>query len=133
MNQNGKVSVIVPVYNAEKYLGYCLNSLLSQTYTNWEAILINDGSFDGSLEICKNYAELDSRFRVFTKENGGVSSARNYGLQFVQSKASPNRLPIDSFRVPFIVSRADSLMSISSPLTLRLHIPTLAASNTDRI
>ena len=86
MNQNGKVSVIVPVYNAEKYLGYCLNSLLSQTYTNWEAILINDGSFDGSLEICKNYAELDSRFRVFTKENGGVSSARNYGLQFVQGE-----------------------------------------------
>ena len=60
MNQNGKVSVIVPVYNAEKYLGYCLNSLLSQTYTNWEAILINDGSFDGSLEICKNYVTIQS-------------------------------------------------------------------------
>ena len=86
MNQNGKVSVVVPVYNAEKYLGYCLNSLLSQTYTNWEAILVDDGSTDGSLEICKNYACLDSRFRVFTKENGGVSSARNYGLQFVQGE-----------------------------------------------
>lgn len=86
MNQNGKVSVIVPIYNAEKYLGYCLNSLLSQTYTNWEAILVDDGSSDDSLEICKNYVRLDSRFQVFTKENGGVSSARNYGLQFVQGE-----------------------------------------------
>lgn len=80
MNLNKKVSIIVPVYNAEKYLGYCLNSILSQTYVNWEAILVDDGSSDNSLEICKNYAQLDNRFHVYSKENGGVSSARNYGL-----------------------------------------------------
>lgn len=80
MDLNKKVSIIVPVYNTENYLGYCLNSILSQTYVNWEAILVDDGSSDNSLEICRNYAQLDNRFHVYSKENGGVSSARNYGL-----------------------------------------------------
>lgn len=75
-----KVCIIVPVYNCEKYLGYCLNSVLSQTYTNWTAILVDDGSSDSSLEICRRYEAMDSRFRVIAKENGGVSSARNAGL-----------------------------------------------------
>lgn len=77
-----KVCIIIPVYNAEKYLGYCLNSILSQTYTNWNAILIDDGSTDGSLEICHNYEAMDARFHVHSKKNGGVSSARNLGLHF---------------------------------------------------
>nr|WP_302305392.1 glycosyltransferase family 2 protein [Ruthenibacterium lactatiformans] len=76
-----KISVIVPVYNAEKYLGWCVNSILNQTFRDFELLLVNDGSTDGSLEICNNYAALDSRVRVITKENGGVSSARNQGLQ----------------------------------------------------
>lgn len=82
MHRNPKISIIVPVYKVEKYLGYCLNSILSQTYTNWQAILVDDGSPDGSLAICQQYQRLDSRFVVYSKENGGVSSARNYGLQF---------------------------------------------------
>ena len=81
-DQIKKVCIIIPVYNAEKYLGYCLNSILSQTYTNWNTILIDDGSTDGSLEICHNYAKLDARFLVYSKENGGVSSARNFGLRY---------------------------------------------------
>lgn len=76
-----KISVIVPVYNAKKYLGWCVNSILNQTFRDFELLLVNDGSTDGSLEICNNYAALDSRVRVITKENGGVSSARNQGLQ----------------------------------------------------
>ena len=83
-NQNKKVYIIVPVYNAEKYLGYCLNSILSQTYSNWTAILVDDGSTDTSLEICRSYEAVDARFRVFSKPNGGVSSARNFGLRYAE-------------------------------------------------
>ena len=75
-----KISIIVPVYNTEKYLDRCIQSILSQTYTDFELLLINDGSTDSSGAICDKYAEQDSRVRVFYKENGGVSSARNVGL-----------------------------------------------------
>ena len=74
------ISVIVPVYNTEKYLDRCIQSILSQTYTDFELLLIDDGSTDSSGAICDKYAEQDSRVRVFHKENGGVSSARNMGL-----------------------------------------------------
>lgn len=74
------ISVIVPVYNTEKYLDRCIQSILTQTYTDFELLLINDGSTDSSGAICDRYAEQDSRVRVFHKENGGVSSARNMGL-----------------------------------------------------
>lgn len=74
------ISIIVPVYNVEHYLNKCLESIISQTYSNWECILVDDGSSDGSLKICKEFANKDKRFHVFTKVNGGVSSARNLGL-----------------------------------------------------
>lgn len=77
---NPKISVIVPVYNAEKYLHRCIDSILSQTFNDFEVLLIDDGSKDLSGEICDEYAKKDSRVKVFHKENGGVSSARNYGL-----------------------------------------------------
>lgn len=75
-----KISVIVPVYNAEKYLHRCIDSILAQTFTDFELLLIDDGSKDHSGSICDEYAKKDSRVRVFHKENGGVSSARNVGL-----------------------------------------------------
>ncbi len=74
------VSVIVPVYNTEKYLRRCIDSILAQTFTDFELLLINDGSKDNSGAICDEYAKKDSRIRVFHKENGGVSTARNLGL-----------------------------------------------------
>lgn len=77
-----KVSIIVPVYNAESSIGYCLNSITSQTYTNLEIILVNDGSTDNSLQICKNYAAIDNRIIVVDQKNGGVSHARNTGLSY---------------------------------------------------
>lgn len=75
-----KISIIVPVYNAEKYLHRCIDSILAQTYTDFELLLINDGSKDNSGFICDEYKDKDTRIRVFHKENGGVSSARNLGL-----------------------------------------------------
>ncbi len=75
------ISVIVPVYQAEAYLQGCIDSVKSQTFTDWELILIDDGSRDGSPAICDRSAAEDSRIRVFHKPNGGVSTARNLGLQ----------------------------------------------------
>ena len=78
-----KVSIIVPVYNSEKYLGKCLDSILNQTYTEIEVLCVNDGSTDKSLSILEMYAQSDSRIRIFTKKNEGkgAASARNLGLK----------------------------------------------------
>lgn len=76
-----KISVIVPVYKAEAYLHRCVDSLLAQTFQDFEILLVDDGSPDKSGEICDEYARKDSRVRVFHKENGGVSSARNLGIE----------------------------------------------------
>lgn len=74
------ISIIVPVYKVEQYLHKTIGSILAQTYTNWELILVDDGSPDNSSAICDEYAVKDIRFKVFHKPNGGVSSARNKGL-----------------------------------------------------
>ena len=79
-NNNPTISVIVPVYNAEKYLSRCMDSILVQTFTCFELLLVDDGSTDCSGRICDEYAKRDTRIRVIHKENGGVSSARNLGL-----------------------------------------------------
>ena len=86
MNITPKISVIVPVYNAEKYLHRCIDSILLQTFTDFELLLINDGSNDGSGTICDEYAAKDNRVRVFHKENGGASSARNLGMDNAQGE-----------------------------------------------
>ena len=75
-----KVSVIVPVYRAEKYIKECIESIINQTFEDFELLLVDDGSPDNSGAICDEYALKDSRIRVFHKENGGVSSARNEGI-----------------------------------------------------
>ena len=75
-----KITVIVPVYNVEHYLEKCLDSLIDQTYKNLEIIVINDGSTDNSGEICQEYAQKDNRIVYIEKENGGLSDARNVGL-----------------------------------------------------
>lgn len=77
---NPTVSVIVPAYNAEKFIENCVQSILSQTYTDFELILVNDGSKDSTSAICHRLAEQDSRIRVIDQENGGSSSAKNTGL-----------------------------------------------------
>lgn len=76
-----ELSIIVPVYNAERFLSRCVESILNQSYKNFELILVDDGSKDGSYSLCKEYASKDNRVIVLTKENGGASSARNMGLR----------------------------------------------------
>ena len=79
------ISVVIPAYNAEQFLDETLESVLSQTYENWECIIVNDGSTDNTESIAKKWCERDSRFRLTIKENGGLSSARNWGIK--ESKA----------------------------------------------
>ena len=83
---NSLISVIVPVYNVERYLPRCIESILGQTYTNFELILVDDGTPDRSGIICDKYSEKDSRIKVIHKENGGVSSARNAGIDIAEGE-----------------------------------------------
>lgn len=81
-----EISVIVPVYNTGQYLPRCIESILNQSFTVFELLLVDDGSTDNSGAVCDDYAEKDSRVRVFHKENGGVSSARNMGLRNIRGQ-----------------------------------------------
>jgi len=74
------ISVIIPIYKVEKYLRRCLDSVKNQTFSDWEAICVNDGSPDNCAEILDEYAKIDGRFKIVTKENGGLSDARNAGM-----------------------------------------------------
>ena len=84
--QQPKISVIVAVYNAEKYLRRCIDSLLAQTFTDFEVLLIDDGSTDSSGEICDEYAAKDSRFLVFHNENQGIGSTRHFGINHAKGE-----------------------------------------------
>lgn len=79
---NDKVSVIVPIYNVEKYVAFCLESIMKQTYKNLEILIIDDGSPDHSSAICEKIAQSDFRIKVLHKKNGGAASARNYGMKY---------------------------------------------------
>lgn len=81
-----EISIIVPIYNLEQYLPKCIDSILAQTFTNFELILINDGSTDRSGKICDDYAKIDDRVIVFHKENGGIASSRNAGLELAKGR-----------------------------------------------
>ena len=76
-----KISIIIPVYNVEDYLSMCIESVIAQTYKDWELILVDDGSPDNSGSICDEYASRDPRIRVIHKKNAGVSAARNTGIE----------------------------------------------------
>lgn len=81
-----KLSIIVPIYNVEKYLPQCIDSILNQDYVDFELILVNDGSPDDSLSICRQYAEKDKRVRVINKPNGGLTSSRKAGAKIAKGE-----------------------------------------------
>ena len=88
-----RISVIVPCYNQAQYLDECLQSVLNQTYQDWECIIVNDGSPDNTEEVAKKWVEKDARFRYLFKENGGLSSARNAGIEIAKGEWI---LPLDA-------------------------------------
>lgn len=95
------ISVVVPIYNMGKSLSACIESILIQSFTDFEVLLIDDGSTDNSIEICNKYAQNDSRVRVFQKKNGGVSSARNLGIEnangeWITFVDSDDFIPVDA-------------------------------------
>ena len=102
------VSIIVPVYNVEKYLRECLDSIVKQTYKNIEVILVDDGSTDGSPEICDEYAEMDERISVFHIPNGGVSNARNLGIDKAKGEYIMF-VDADDIIMPYVVERGVAL------------------------
>ena len=81
-----RLSIIVPVYQAKEYLEKCINSILEQSFVDFELILVDDGSDDGSERICNDYAKKDERVKIIRQENQGVSSARNTGLDYATGK-----------------------------------------------
>lgn len=106
-----KISAIVPVYNTEKYLHRCIDSILSQTFNDFELLLIDDGSKDESGKICEEYAQKDARVRVLHKENGGVSSARNMGLdnargEWISFIDADDWIHLDTYNI--LVEKADT-------------------------
>jgi len=112
-----KVSIIVPIFNASDYLGRCVESLLKQTMKSLEIILVNDGSTDDSLQICHFYAKDDKRIRVIDKPNGGVSSARNLGLDVARGEyigfVDPDDWVEATIKVPPIVKTQIQYLSES--------------------
>ncbi len=129
-----KISVIVPVYNVEKYLSRCIDSILAQTFTDFELLLIDDGSPDSSGKICDEYAKKDGRIRVFHKPNGGVSSARNLGLDYARGEwiafvDSDDWIHEDCFSV-FGIKEIDRVDMIEIPSkrvgTNKINIPSVS-------
>jgi glycosyltransferase involved in cell wall biosynthesis len=110
------ISIIIPVYNSEKYLGECLSSVASQTYQKWECILIDDGSTDDSLSICETWRKRDDRFIIISQINQGVSAARNVGLKVASKKYvvfidSDDRVSFDYLESLITMENSDLVVS----------------------
>ncbi|MBQ9780415.1 MAG: glycosyltransferase [Clostridia bacterium] len=120
--EDKKVSIIVPIYNSEAYLPLCIESMIKQTYKNIEILLIDDGSTDASLDVCLQYAEADERIKVIHQENGGVSSARNNGLDhmtgeyfaFVDSDDEIKENAIEFLLNDLLIYNADMASAVKS-------------------
>ena len=109
-----EVSVVVPIYNVAEYLPKCIESILAQTYPDYELILVNDGSKDTSPEIAEDYAKKDSRIRVIHKPNGGLSDARNEGMKYASGKYI-SFIDSDDFIEPDMLEKCVHAMHILVP------------------
>lgn len=104
-----EISIITPVYQAENFLKKCVDSILSQSFTDWELLLIDDGSIDKSSEICRAYEKQDPRIRYHRKENGGVSSARNMGVELAEGNYL-TFVDCDDYVEPDLLETLDTLV-----------------------
>ena len=115
MQNQGRVSIILPIYNAEEYLEECVNSVLNQTYPNLQIILVNDGSKDNSWKICQKLKDKDSRIEIYSQKNSGVSVARNKGLEVANGKwimfVDPDDI-LDKNIVNFFLSKLNNKVDI---------------------
>ena len=115
---NPKISIIIPIYNKSRYLNTVLEQIKNQSFKDFECILIDDGSNDGSAEICDSYSSADERFNVIHKVNGGVSAARNTGLDvargnyitFIDADDEITENYLESLYAPAVESRADMVV-----------------------
>ena len=112
MKKSPEISIIIPVYNDESYLENCLNSIINQSFTDYEVVLVNDGSTDGTSEICNKYCEMDSRFFVKHQANTGVAEARNVGISLSRGKYimfvdSDDTVNQDFCRIPYEIAEAN--------------------------
>lgn len=109
------ISIIVPVYNSEKYLSRCIESILAQSFKNLEIILIDDGSKDASSSICDSYAASDSRIKVIHQENGGIAKAQNTGLDIAHGDYiafADNDDILDRHNIEYLLHALQSLVQI---------------------
>lgn len=113
---NKLVSVIVPIYNVEKYIRRCVNSILNQTYTDIEIILVDDGSPDNCPQICDDYSKIDSRIKVIHKKNGGLSDARNAGMAVAKGQYISFIDSDDYVSNDFIKTLLDTMISEDSDI-----------------
>ena len=117
-----RYDIIIPIYNIEQELGKCLDSIRHQAYGNFQAILVDDGSTDQSPSIAKSFAQKDSRFAYYRKENGGLSDARNYGI----AKSSSDYLLFvdgDDFLEEYALSTVERELSSSGEAHGQGHAP----------
>lgn len=131
------ISIIVPVYKAEQYLHYCIDSLLEQTFTDFEIILVDDGTPDASGDICDVYARLDRRILVFHKKNGGVISARRYGLEkakgtWILFVDSDDALPPHALEVLYNASSGCSMVIGNISTNNKVNFPYLISLNEEK-
>ena len=137
---NPLISVIVPVYKVENYLDKCIDSIVNQTYNNLEIILVNDGSPDNCPQICDEWKEKDNRIKVIHKENGGVSSARNKGLEIATGSYIAFIDSDDWVEENYISSLYDAIVSNDAQVALcsynrvvGKHIEKILITNNDKI
>ncbi len=115
------ISIIVPVFNSEKYISRCINSILEQTYGNFELIIINDGSKDKSLKICEEYQKKDRRIKVFNQENKGQAFARNVGLDNAKGEYISFIDSDDYVHSRFLEYLYNALISSDSDISMCYH------------
>lgn len=111
--RNPMVSIVVPAYNMEHYISFCIDSLKKQTYQDFEVLLVDDGSMDSTLKICNKFHDLDPRFKVLHKSNGGLSDARNYGMKYATGRYI-TFIDSDDYVHPQYIEQLVRLMSVKN-------------------